>query len=101
MAVPAPEERRVLWIPEHVRQRWEERVPAEDRPDHDNLLAVWREAEPIDAPHVRGWSYSRFHEPTSTILVARWGSLRTVIPLAHRPAHEQQHILEQLADPDL
>lgn len=98
LSAPEPRDRRVLWVNRHSRERWQARVGCRELPSADDMLARWHEAEPVDVPWVQPPSYCRAHEPTWTLLVARWGLLRTVTGLRDRSLEEQRHVREQLEE---
>lgn len=84
----------LVWVSEHSQERARRRagVPADDA----EIRALWWEAHPVDAPHVRGWSYARYHEGEDVLLIARFGALKTVVELSDRPEWEQRVVREQL-----
>lgn len=101
MAPISPSQRGVSWVDPHFAGQWRARTDPEDRPGYNNPLALWEEAADVDVPHARPPAYARFHVPTETILIGRWGWLKTAVPLWHRPPTERRYVREQLEDSDL
>lgn len=80
------------WVVPHAEGRVKQR--ANDR----NPYALWREAEPVDAPWTYGGADARYHAGEDVVLIAYAGALTTVEKLTDRNEAEQQYIREQAAE---
>ena len=78
----------------HAQFRWEGRAP--DEWARESVRVAWRQADPVECGRTNASQYARFHEPTETLLIASYGTLKTVIPMDSLQRHEQQQIQEQL-----
>lgn len=80
----------------HPQDQWNSRAPPgwADYP----VRSAWVEGRPVDVPFKTG--YARYHLPSGMLLIARWGFIRTTIPLQDRTEGEQQLVREQVDDYD-
>lgn len=84
------------WASPHAPERWGDR--AGGRRD-ENMLARWAESVPVAIPRTnQDGADARAHGPTDTVLVSRYGEIRTVLEIAQFPDHVQRQIYEALSD---
>lgn len=97
MAVQEPTEQHgAAWESPHAPVRWGQRTGG--RPD-ENLMARWAEAVPVEIPRTSSdGADARAHPESDTVLVARYGEIRTVLEIAKFPADVEAEIRRQIRE---
>ncbi|MFD1515147.1 hypothetical protein [Halomarina rubra] len=80
----------------HAQYRWDCRT--RERWTGYPVRVAWREAIPVVTPKTNGIAYCRLHERSRMVLVARWGFLKTVVPLWDFTERARERIWRQVRE---
>lgn len=73
-----------MWITNHAKQRFKERVTGKDRPDYLTDAKIRRmmnnaaEVEPLDG---KGETDAKYFQSSGYILVVKYGAVLTIMPI--------------------